>query len=186
MCCIRGARLVNRATNRNSINRITDKDLITMSDFNPELLLDVTSDAAMSTKENLVPEGEYEGTIKGLKGRQTSSDKGTYNWLDVTVEIDGNQRTATGQLISEIINRPSTQMRYSIGLDLTDTGTLDVGQGRNVALGRLREAVGLNQPGVPFKMRDLEGRRARFLVKHRFDKDDPSKEYVDIRSAKSL
>lgn len=156
-----------------------------MNTFNPDSLLDITSDAPMSTRENLVPEGDYEGEITKVAGRQTTSDKGTYNWLDVTVSVNGNCMTPDGRLLSDIIMRPSTILRYSMSLDLNDAGGLDAEQGKNVALGRLREAVGQNAKG-PWTPRNLIGARARFTVKHRFDKQDPSKVYQEIRSAHRL
>ncbi len=153
--------------------------------FDPESLLDLSSDSPMSTRENLVPEGEYEGTVETVKGRQTTSEKGTYNWLDVTFKIAGNQMAPNGQVVSDVVGRPSAQVRYSMILDLNDAGGLSQEQGRNVSLGRLREAVGQNGSG-PWTPRALIGARARVTVKHRFDKDDPAKVYQEIKSVKSL
>lgn len=153
--------------------------------FNPESLLDITVDAPLSTRENLVPESEYEGEIKSVKGRQTTSDKGTYNWLDVSVELAGNQMTPNGQTITQVVGRPNALVNYSMILDINDAGGLSAEQGKNVSLGRLREAVGQNKSG-PWTPRNLVGCRARFTIKHRFDKNDPSKVYQEARSVKAL
>jgi hypothetical protein len=52
-------------------------------------------------------------------------------------------------------------------LDLTEEGMLATGKGRNVLLGRLREATGLNQSGEPFAFPMLTGRPAKVQVAHR-------------------
>jgi hypothetical protein len=153
--------------------------------FNPENLLDLSADAPMSTREALLPEGDYEGSIESVKGRQTTSEKGTYNWLDFQVKVDGGHLTTSGQTVSEITGRPSTLLRYSMSIDLNDAGGLSAEQGKNVQLGRLREAVGQNAKG-PWTPRNLIGARARFALKHRFDKNDPSIVYQEIRSANKL
>jgi hypothetical protein len=160
---------------------------MTMNDstFNPDALLDLSTESQLSTREKVLPEGDYEGTIKSMKGRVTTSEKGTFNWLDFQIEIDGNQQAPNGQLVSEIVNRPSTQVRYSITLDLTEAGTLASEEGRNLSLGRLREAADQNHAG-PWSIRNLVGARLRVSVKHRFDKNDPSIIYQDISKVRKL
>lgn len=153
--------------------------------FNPDALLDLSTEGQMSTREKVLPEGDYEGTIKSMKGRVTQSEKGVFNWLDFTIEIDGNQQAPNGQLVSEIVNRPSTTVRYSISLDLTDAGTLSKEEGRNLGLGRLREAVDQNHEGA-WSVRNLIGARARFGIKHSFDKNDPSIIYQNVARVRKL
>ena len=52
---------------------------------------------------------------------------------------------------------------------LSDSGGLDMGKGRNVGLGRLREALNLNQPGQSFSFSMIPGRLAKVSVSHRID-----------------
>lgn len=156
-----------------------------MNSFNPEALLDLSSDAPMSTREKVLPEGDYEGEIKSIKGRTTTSDKGTYNWLDMMVEVSGHHQTPTGETVSQVTGKPSTQVRYSFSIDLNEAGGLSTEEGRNTSLGRLREAVKQNGPG-PWTPRNLIGARARFGLKHRFDKDDPSVVYQEFRTVRAL
>ena len=154
--------------------------------FNPEALLDITSDSPMATREKLLPEGDYEGEIKEIKGRTTTSEKGTFNWLDFQVEISGNNLAPNGQTVSEIVGRPSTRVRYGISIDINDAGGLESSEGKNIALGRLRAAVNQNEKGTPWSPRKLIGARARFGVKHRFDKNDPSIVYQEIKTVRAL
>lgn len=57
--------------------------------------------------------------------------------------------------------------RQGIMLDLTDSGQLDMGKGRNIGLGKLREALGLNVAGQPFSFSMVTGRLAKGFVQHR-------------------
>jgi hypothetical protein len=64
-------------------------------------------------------------------------------------------------------------------LDLTDSGQLDMAKGRNVRLGRLREALDLNAPGRPFSFAMIQGRMAKVKVGHRVDGEDI---YAEVRA----
>jgi hypothetical protein len=44
-------------------------------------------------------------------------------------------------------------------------------KGKNVSLGKLREAVGQNKPGKPWSPAHLNGAQLDVLVTHRADKD---------------
>jgi hypothetical protein len=69
-------------------------------------------------------------------------------------------------------------------LDLNESGTgMDTGKGKNVTLGRLREALGLNQPGTPFSFRQLIGRAAKISVTQRVDGDQI---YNDVKGVVKL
>lgn len=59
----------------------------------------------------------------------------------------------------------------SIMLDVTSEGALDMGEGKNVQLGRLREAVGQNASGKPWTPAMLIGQMARINVKHRINEE---------------
>ncbi len=71
-------------------------------------------------------------------------------------------------------------------LDIDDAGRLKTGESANVGLGRLREAVGLNQPGQPFSLGMLQGRSLRFIVGHRADPNDAAKIYEDVKAFRAL
>lgn len=91
--------------------------------------------------------------------------------LDVIWEIDDES-------VKTFCNRDKVSVRQGIMLDLTDSGSLDIGKGKNIALGRLREALGLNRPGEPFSFSMLEGQYAGIHIAHRIDGENV---YVDVK-----
>lgn len=147
-----------------------------MGVFDPESFLDATMTESSSTSQTPCPEGEYlaivldEPKIRSFSGTKDPSKQ--YVALDLTWSIEDPAVTsATG--------RSPTKVRQSLMLDFTDNGQLDMGKGRNVGLGRLREAVNMNQPGVPFSFRKLQGAQAKVKVTHRVADDTV---YDEIRS----
>lgn len=139
-----------------------------MSTFNPDAFLNTTVSDANSTTFAPVPEGEYVASVKEIKPRATDSGKAI---LDVTWSIDDPAvEAATGM--------KSATVRQSIFLDVNEQGTLEVGKGKNVSLGRVREALGQNTPGKPWQPGMLIGGVARVTVKHRMVEDQV---YADIK-----
>jgi hypothetical protein len=68
-------------------------------------------------------------------------------------------------------------------LDINDAGNLDMSKGRNVQLGRLREALGLNTPGQAFSFQMIPGRAAKILVKQRVEGEDI---FADVKGVVKL
>ena len=64
-------------------------------------------------------------------------------------------------------------------LDLAATGGLDMSEGKNVALGRLREALGLNDPSQSFSFHQLPGLMGRVNVTHRVVGEDT---FADVKA----
>jgi len=127
--------------------------------FDPELFMSTSVDAEMATKYDPVPEGEYTGVIKSVAIR---NPKENMVILDVTWDIDD-------PALAERLGRESVTVRQSVFLDISDSGGIAVGPNKNVGLGRLREAVGQNNPG-PWSPAMLEGAGpARITVEHRID-----------------
>lgn len=128
--------------------------------------LNTETKGSFDTKIVPVPEGEYEGVVEKLDVRSGTSEAGN-DWtaLDVTWDIqDPSVAKATG--------RDKNTVRQSLFLDMTDNGSLDSATGKNVGLGRLREAVGQNDKSKSWSPRMLEGKRARVLVSHRVYNDE--------------
>lgn len=123
-----------------------------------------------------VDEGEYPAVIKKKDFRVVETKNGEQVVLDVTWEVDdAAQREKTG--------REQLTVRQGLFLDRRDDGTLDFGKGKNVGLGKLREAVGLNQPGAPFSFEMLVGRPAMVKIKNRQDGDDT---FSDVKGVRPL
>jgi hypothetical protein len=143
-----------------------------MSDmFDPDQFMSSESEGEMSTEFTPVPEGEYNAVITSVEPRQFTSAKGTFTVLDITWAIDD----AT---VSEVTGMESPKVRQTAFLDLTASGGLDMGKGKNITLGRVREAIGQNNPG-PWSPTQLEGNVAIVKVEHRMYE---GKTFADVKN----
>lgn len=147
------------------------------SNFDPTSFLGDTITGQMDTKITPVPAGgPYPAVITKVAARQFDGKKDptkTYTSVDVTFEIDdATARQATG------LDHPTVRM--NLFLDLTAQGKLDTSKGKNVQLGRLREALGLNDPNRPFSFNDLLGRACMVEVDHRPNDNSPGDFYANI------
>ena len=147
-----------------------------MSQFDPTQFLDTETTDQMDTTFTPVPVGEYPAMIKSVEARQIPSSKDPselWTILDVTYAIDDHSvRDETGL--------PEPTIRQSIFLDINEEGKLSTEKGKNINLGRLREAVGLNEPGQVFSFASLAGTVCIIAVKHTPDKNDPENVYANV------
>lgn len=130
--------------------------------FDPNQFLDMQTTEANDTKLVPVPAGEYLAIADDVKARQWKKrDDPTVSGLalDIKWAIDD-------PAVKALLEREKVIVEQGIMLDLTDSGGLDMGKGKNVTLGKLREATGLNQPGAPFSPMMLVGRSAKIRVEH--------------------
>ena len=143
--------------------------------FNPDQFLDMTINEVNSTQTVPVPVGEYTALVSDVKCRQWQSKADPSKsglTLDVTWEIDD-------AAVKQLLGRDKVTVKQGIMLDLTESGGMDMGKGRNVGLGRLREALDLNRPGVAFSFSMLPGRLAKVSVSHRIDGENI---YAEVKS----
>lgn len=141
--------------------------------FDPKAFLDVTLTAALDTKRTPVPAGDYIAICgkPDIRTAQKKSDNSDLVFLEVPLLIDSaDARAATG------MDTPS--VRYSAMLEFSASGGLDTGKGKNVGLGRLREATGLNKAGEAFSMTMFEGKALKVKVAHRVEGPDT---YADVK-----
>ena len=153
-----------------------------MSDnFDPNQFATTSVKEANDTKTIPIPAGEYTGVVQGPmneKGKTgfRSTPKGQL-LLDVVWMVDDeNAAKVTG------IKTPT--VRQSVFLDTTSEGGLDMGPGRNVGLGRLREALGQNVKGKSWSPMDIIGQVAKINVSHRIVRDESTGEentYADVK-----
>lgn len=136
--------------------------------FNPELFLNTQATEANSTEFVLVPQGEYVGIIDAISAdsfksfdikRGENAGKKAYR-LDLKILLNDE----SGQL-KELLGRPAS-VTAGIMLDIKPDGTLEFGKGRNVNLGRLREAVNQNASGRPWSFGSLAGQPVKVKVVH--------------------
>ena len=139
-----------------------------MSQFNPDQFLDQTITESNDTTVVPVPVGDYTAVATEVKCRswQSKNDPSQAGLaLDITWEIDDES-------VKEFLGRSKVTVKGGIMLDVTDSGGLDMSKGRNVALGRLREALDLNKPGQPFSFSMIPGRVAKVNVSHRISGEE--------------
>jgi hypothetical protein len=143
-----------------------------MSAFNPDTFLNTQTNEANDTVIIPVPEGEHPAAIKAIKPRVLSSGQAV---LDIYWTVNSDEaREATGQA--------EPMVRQSVWLDVTESGGLDFGKGKNVSLGKLRDAVGQNQSGKPWAPGMLIGAAAIVKVVHSIDKRDGETIQADVKA----
>lgn len=145
--------------------------------FNAEQFLDMRIDEGNSTEVIPVPVGEYTAVIKEVKVKtwaKRDDPSITGVTLDVVWVLDSPE-------VAALLARKEVTVKQGVMLDLTESGSLDMGKGRNVSLGRLREAVGKNGPGFAFSQ--LPGLLAKVAVTHRVDGD---RIFPEVRSVAKL
>lgn len=150
--------------------------------FDPKQFLEMSVDQANATEFVPIPAGDYVAVIDSVDARpwQAKDDPSKAGMaLDVVWSLDDAG-------VKELLGRDVVKVKQGIMLDFTEEGALDMGKGRNVGLGRLREAVGLNEPGRPFAPQMLVGRPAKVKVEHRADPKDPAKLYAEVRAVTKM
>ena len=155
--------------------------------FDISQFMDLSVNEANDTVMRPVPEGEFVGVIVSVEPRvwtskEDSSKSGIA--LDLQWELDD------AALKEELGRTP--KVKQGIMLDMAKDGkSLDMGKGMNVGLGRLRAALGLNVPGVPFAFSHLPGRAAKVKVSHRPDANKTNPDgtpvvYAEVREVAGL
>lgn len=132
-----------------------------MSTFDSANFLNTVYTDSHATQYVPIPEGVYPcitGVPNVVSGSAKSDGKPWYR-LDLPIIIDSPE-------VAQLLGRDEVKSKFSVMLDV-ENGVLASGTGRNVQLGRLREALGLNDPGQEFALTMLGGRSAKCQVSHR-------------------
>lgn len=135
-----------------------------MSTFDPATFLNTTTEEAMDTIIIPCPAGEYLALAEKVDVKSWSTKDGSNSGLKIEILWDIQDEN-----VKAITQRDPTRVRQQQMLDLTETGQLDLGKGKNIGLGRIREALGLNAAGQPFAISMIQGRMANVKVSHRAD-----------------
>lgn len=135
--------------------------------FDPDQFLNAAITGANDTKVIPVPMGEYQGIIEKVLPRQWQSKDGTQTGiaLDIFWLIEDAG-------VKEFLGRDTVTCKQGIMLDTAAGGGLDMSKGKNIGLGRLREAIGMNDPSVAFSFHSLPGQSAKVSVSHRIVGED--------------
>lgn len=146
-----------------------------------QFLQEQTVDGALDTKLPLIPVGEYPAIISKIDARQQpkrDDPSKIFTILDVTYTVED-------QSVREVTGLDSPSIRDSLFLDINETTKkLDTGTGKNVALGALRAALGINEGQFNFGM--LLGRSCLIGIKHDPDKNDPEKVWARVARVGAL
>lgn len=139
-----------------------------MSSFDPELFMQETTEAANDTQILPVPVGEYNAQIDDIKIREVTGKDGNPRYpMDVSYEV-------LDDAVKAELGRDRVLIRQTIWLDFTSQGQLDTGKGKNVGLGKLRDAAGMNEAGKPFAIANLKGAIVRIVTAQSPDRNDPT------------
>ncbi|TXH57422.1 MAG: hypothetical protein E6Q97_04490 [Desulfurellales bacterium] len=114
--------------------------------FDPQVFAQTAIKAQLDTEIIPCPVGDYKFTIikvdfRQNKGAKEETKDRVFTSCDVTCELD----IGLYPEVVEATKRDKIILRHGFLLDINEeTGLLDVEAGKNVNLGRLREAVGQN------------------------------------------
>ena len=140
--------------------------------FDANLFMSAIYEEVNDTKIVPCPAGEFHAQIVKLEPRHGTIGKGERqgdDWagLNIAYQIED-------PAVEALLERTPVEVYELLLLDLTPTGGLDMGKGKNVRLGRLREACDLNKAGQPFQPMMMVGKRLKVMVKHVPGYRDPS------------
>lgn len=150
--------------------------------FNPDEFLSSNVDGALSTRLDPTPEGEYKATIKDVAKprliQPKDPTKAPFAVIDIVWLLDAPDLAAK-------LGRKELTVRQGVMLDIAG-GKLDTAKGKNITLGRLREAVKQNGPGSWSPTQLVGAGPAVVMVTHRPDKDNSDIVYDEIRKVAAL
>jgi hypothetical protein len=160
-----------------------------ISSFDPASFLDATTNEALVRRPPL-PVGDYIGTVGEPKSRSWTSNKpeakvksGIAVDLPVKIELSAVRHTMSAEAQKIFADVEFVQITAGIMLDLNDAKAIDWGVGKNGALRRWREALGLNNPGETFSIRQMQGRQVRVKIKHRIYEGEAYDEIDSVAKA---
>lgn len=125
---------------------------------------------ANSVKRTPVPVGEWKSRIDDVEletfpGRKDPSK--VYLRCNVThVIIDEAPEI-------KALKREKVVMVQQFLVDLTDSGSIDFSEERNITLGRLRAATGMNTPGAEWSFPAFKGKVVKVKVGHEMFEGEP-------------
>lgn len=154
------------------------------STFDPDLFMQTQVTDALDTKVTPADEGEYQLQCEKVSAKQiTSKTTGQqYFVMELDWEIlDDKQRAKTG--------RNKIMARQSVFLDINDSGNIDTAHGKNVELGRLRDALGQNKSGKKWSPAMMQGMTCWGYIKQEPNENNPDIVYnrvVRVASASGV
>ncbi|MBM3272900.1 hypothetical protein FJY94_06585 [Candidatus Kaiserbacteria bacterium] len=132
--------------------------------FDADVFMNTAVSGSNDTRVAQADPGEYLAVADSIEfdtfaGKSDKSLGKTFYKLRVKWSIDDAG-------VKEALGRDKVTVAQDMFLDMTDGGSLDMGKGRNVSLGRLREAIGQNDPARPWSPNMIVGAVAKVKVEH--------------------
>ena len=124
--------------------------------FDPDLFMSAQMEGEMETDYTPIPVDDYLAQITKIDLRPTDKNGKSYYPMDVLWKIEA----PSNDLVHEQL------VKQTIFLDISETGGLAIGKNKNVALGKLRKALGQNGPQA-WAPNMLMGQAATIKVKQR-------------------
>jgi len=136
-----------------------------MSAFDLNSFLDATITEALE-KRPPIPVGDYVGVlsepvIRPWVSQKDATKSGIAADYMIEVDVPADVKESLG------LDSSTIKVKYGIMLDTNATGGIDTAKGKNGGLRKFREALDMNQPGVPFNLRMVAGRPVRVKIGHR-------------------
>jgi hypothetical protein len=141
--------------------------------FDVQSFLNAKHSGANATEFKPLPVATYTAVLTKPEIKEWSSRDSTKNGLKLTYQA---------AIQDQVPGFTNPSVRGDILLDLAEGGGLAMGDTDNVKLGRLRKAIGMNDPAKPWAFSDFEGKLLKVSVTHRPDPNDATKVYNEINA----
>jgi hypothetical protein len=143
-----------------------------MSNFNAEAFMTTEVEGVGETEYTPIPEDEYRAVIKEVKADSTPNGSPL---LEVIWIIDSEE-------VRKLVGMDEPTVRHTVWLDINEQGALEFGKNKNIALNRLREALGQND-GKPWSASSMLGQVATINIKHRLGKEGQI--FADVKGVRA-
>lgn len=145
------------------------------STFDPDAFMNQEVEGPMDTKYPTVPEGVYTSIIEDVKVRQFTNKNGDTGIVaDILHSIQDDE-------VKKKMDKDKVLVKQGLFIDVAPNGGLDLSEGKNIKLGKLRDAVGQNAGG-PWNLNHLKGAGPLTIaVSTRSDPNDPETVYNDVK-----
>jgi hypothetical protein len=147
--------------------------------FDAEKFLNQTINTPLSTATTPCPEGEYKAFVddgdNAISFQEGGQDR---NGNDLSPRMKVNFVIMGDQIPNQQLKRDKVIVTQTMWLDV-DGDTIDLSEGKNVGLGRLRKALGQNDGAWNPLMMKGKG-PVMIKVGQRSDKNDPTQKYAEV------
>lgn len=146
--------------------------------FDPNAYLNLQTTDSFETSYTPVPDGEYPAAVDSLK-LETVKFKDKDTGVEEIRLVCRLIWSILDDAVKNALGMTKVIVRQDIFVDLTPMGQFDTAKNKNIDLGRVRAAFGMNQGAFALQMLNGQG-PAYIRVGQRPDKKDSTKVYNDV------